>query len=75
MSFFFFLNLVQFDIEDSFCWAVVAHTFNPSSQEAETGLSSLSFRLVWSAEQVPGQPGLHNFSLKKGERGVLFHAS
>ena len=37
---------------------VVAHTFNPSTGEAEAG-GSLSSRPAWSTEQVPGQPGLH----------------
>jgi hypothetical protein len=36
----------------------VAHTFNPSTQEAEAG-GSLSSRPAWSIEQVPGQSGLH----------------
>jgi hypothetical protein len=34
---------------------VLAHTFNPSSQEAEAG-GFLSSRPVWSTEWVPGQP-------------------
>jgi hypothetical protein len=33
-------------------------TFNPSTQEAETG-RSLSLRPAWFTERVPGQPGLH----------------
>ena len=37
---------------------MVGHTFNPSSREVELG-GSLSLRLVWSTERVPGQPGLH----------------
>ena len=36
---------------------VVAHAFNPSTQEAEAG-GSLSSRPAWSTEQVPGQSGL-----------------
>jgi hypothetical protein len=31
------------------CWAVVAHTFNPSTWEAEAG-GFLSFRPDWSTE-------------------------
>jgi len=37
--------------------AAVAHTFNPSTWEAEAG-GSLSSRAAWSPERVPGQPGL-----------------
>jgi hypothetical protein len=36
----------------------VAHTFNPSTWEAEAG-RFLSSRPAWSTEWVPGQPGLH----------------
>jgi hypothetical protein len=35
---------------------VVAHVFNPSTREAETG-GFLSSRPAWSTELVPGQPG------------------
>jgi hypothetical protein len=35
---------------------MVAHTFDPSTGEAEAG-GSLSLRLVCSTEGVPGQPG------------------
>lgn len=38
--------------------AVVVHTFNPSTREAEAG-GPLSSRLAWSTDQVPVQPGLH----------------
>jgi hypothetical protein len=41
---------------------VVAHTFNPSTQEAEAA-GSLSSKPTWSTEQVPGQPGLHRETL------------
>ena len=37
---------------------VVAHAFNPSTREAETG-GFLSSRPAWSTELVPGQPGLY----------------
>jgi hypothetical protein len=40
----------------------VAHTFNPSPQEAEAG-RSLSLRLAWSIDRIPGQPGLHRETL------------
>jgi hypothetical protein len=36
---------------------LVAHTFNPSTWEAEAG-RSLSLRPALSTDQVPGQPGL-----------------
>jgi hypothetical protein len=39
-------------------WAMVAHTFNPSSQEAEAG-GTLNLRLALSTEGVPDQPGLY----------------
>jgi hypothetical protein len=45
-------------------WAVVAHAFNPSTQEAEAG-RFLSSRPAWSAEWVPGQPGLHRKTLSR----------
>jgi hypothetical protein len=38
--------------------SVVAHTFNPSTWEAEVG-GSLSSRPAWSTKWIPGQPGLH----------------
>jgi hypothetical protein len=37
---------------------MVAHTFNPSTREAEAG-GFLSSRPAWSTEWVPGQPRLH----------------
>jgi hypothetical protein len=40
----------------------VAHTFNPSTREAEAG-GFLSSRTAWSTEWVPGQPGLHTETL------------
>jgi hypothetical protein len=46
--------------------AVVVHTFNPSTREAEAG-GFLSSRPAWSTKWVPGQPWLHreNPVLKK----------
>jgi hypothetical protein len=41
---------------------VVAHAFNPSTQEAESG-GFLSSRPAWSTKWVPGQPGLHRETL------------
>ena len=41
---------------------VVAHTFNPSTQEAEEG-GSLSSRPAWSTERIPGQSGLQRETL------------
>jgi hypothetical protein len=43
-------------------WAVVVHTFNSSTWEAETG-RFLSPRPAWSTEWIPGQPGLHRETL------------
>jgi hypothetical protein len=43
---------------------MVAHTFNPSTQEAEAG-GFLSSRPAWSTEWVPGQPGLHRETLSR----------
>jgi hypothetical protein len=43
---------------------VVAHTFNPSTQEAEAG-GFLSSRPAWSTEWVPGQPGLYRETLSQ----------
>jgi hypothetical protein len=41
---------------------VVAHVFNPSTQETEAG-RFLSLRPAWSTEWVPGQPGLYRKTL------------
>jgi hypothetical protein len=43
---------------------VVAHSFNPSTWEAEAG-RFLSSRPAWSTERVPGQPGLHRETLSQ----------
>ena len=43
---------------------VVAHIFNPSTQEAESG-EFLSSRPAWSTEGVPGQPELHRETLSR----------
>jgi hypothetical protein len=40
----------------------VAHTFDPSTWEAEAG-EFLSSRPVWSTEWVPGQQGLYRQTL------------
>jgi hypothetical protein len=40
----------------------VAHTFNPSTWEAEAG-RFLSSRPAWSTKWVPGQPGLYRETL------------
>jgi hypothetical protein len=41
---------------------MVAHTFNPSTREAEVG-RFLSRRPAWSTEWIPGQPELHRETL------------
>ena len=46
---------------------VVAHAFNPSTREGETG-RSLSSRPTWSTEWVPGQPGLHREALSQNKQ-------
>ena len=48
---------------------MVAHVFNPSTQEAETG-SEFKASLVhpvpaWSTEQIPGQPAPHRENLSQ----------
>jgi hypothetical protein len=43
---------------------VVAHTFNPSTWEAEAG-GFPSSRPAWSKKSVPGQPGLHRETLSQ----------
>jgi hypothetical protein len=42
----------------------VAHAFNPSTLEAETG-GFLSSRPAWSTKRVPGQPGLYRETLSQ----------
>ena len=43
---------------------VVAHAYNPSTQEAKAG-GFLSSRPAWSTESVPGQPGLYRETLSR----------
>jgi hypothetical protein len=50
--------------EKQFQPGMVAHTFNPSTLEAEAG-GFLSSRPAWSTEWVPGQPGLHRKTLSR----------
>ena len=45
----------------------MAHTFNPSTQEAEAG-RALSSRPACSTEQVSGQPGLQRCSVLKNKK-------
>jgi hypothetical protein len=44
--------------------AVVAHSFNPNTWEAEVG-GFLSLRPVWFTEYIPGQPGLYRKTLSQ----------
>jgi hypothetical protein len=44
--------------------AVVAHVFNPSTQEAEAG-GFLSSRTAWATKWIPGQPGLYRETLSQ----------
>jgi hypothetical protein len=44
--------------------AVVAHTFNPSTWEAEAG-GFLSLRPAWSTKRIPGKPGLYRETLSQ----------
>jgi hypothetical protein len=46
---------------------VVAHTFNPSTWEAEAG-RFLSSRPAWFTQQVPGQPNLHRETLSENRQ-------
>jgi hypothetical protein len=46
---------------------VVAHTFNPSTREAEAG-GFLSLRSAWSTKRVPGQPGLYRETLSQKKK-------
>jgi hypothetical protein len=45
------------DIKTNSDWVLVAHAFNPSTQEAEPG-GSLSLGSAWSTELVPGHSEL-----------------
>jgi hypothetical protein len=46
------------------CQALVVHTFNPSTWEAEAG-GFLSSRPAWSTKLVPVQPGLYRETLSR----------
>jgi hypothetical protein len=56
-------------IKESIGPAVVAHTFNPSTWEAEAG-GFLSSRPAWFTEWVPGQPGLHRETLSRKKKKI-----
>ena len=43
---------------------MVAHAFNPSTQEVEVG-RSVSSKPAWSIELIPGKPGLHRETLSQ----------
>ena len=58
------------DLKDNVArWPGVAHAFNSSVWEPEAG-RSLSLRPAWSAELVPGQPGLHRETLSQGGKNL-----
>jgi hypothetical protein len=46
---------------------MVAHAFNPSTQEAEAG-GFLSSRPSWSTKWVPGQPWLYRETLSQNNK-------
>jgi hypothetical protein len=46
---------------------MVAHAFNPSTQEAETG-GFLSSRTAWSTKWVTGQPELYRETLSQKKK-------
>ena len=50
---------------------MVAHTFNPSTWEAEAG-GLLSSRTAWSTELVPGQLELHRETLSQKHKQKNF---
>jgi hypothetical protein len=51
-------------INQTWCWEVVVHTFNPSTWEAEAG-GFLSLMPAWSTEWVTEQPGLYREILSR----------
>jgi hypothetical protein len=59
--------LFSLSIKTSQSQAVVVHTFNPSTWEADVG-GFLSWRAAWSTELVPGQSGLHTETLSQKKK-------
>jgi hypothetical protein len=51
---------------------MVAHAFNPSTQEAEAG-GFLSLRPAWSTRWVPGQPGLYRETLSQKDQYIYLY--
>ena len=49
----------------------MAHSFNIGTQEAETGLNSVSLKPAWSTEQLPGQPELHGETLSQKKKSII----
>jgi hypothetical protein len=54
-------------LRNHFCWAVVAHAFNPNTWEAEAD-GFLSSRPAWSTTWAPGQPGLYRETLSRKKK-------
>ena len=62
------LALLSLPIQNTlFRPGLLAHTFNPSTWEAEAG-GFPSSKPAWSTEWVPGQPGLHRETLSRKKK-------
>lgn len=47
---------------------MVVHIFTPSTQEAEAERISVSLRLLWFPQSIPGQPGLCSETLSQKKK-------
>jgi hypothetical protein len=64
----FLCNTLAFVFKSFSSWAVVAHTFDCHTWEAEAEVEAgrfLSPRPAWSTKGVPGQPGLYRETLSR----------